>query len=129
MGEGRESTWCGAFLVDDAPYSANLDFVSTNITALPTFNVYALAPATTAHVCTYACPGNEEICAEVSLDENGQIRFAVTACPNTIGPDQAQSLLRSCFRGPKPLGFRMRPGVYQRMRKMLSAGDAWIPRG
>lgn len=109
--------------------STKVNLVSTNITALPTFDVYTLAPETAAHVCTYACPRGEEIRAEVTIDENGQIRFAVTARPDWCTPEQAQSMLRSCFRGPKPIGCKMRPGVYQRLRKMLSAGDAWMPRG
>jgi hypothetical protein len=103
--------------------------MQTQPAALPTFDVYTLAPETAAHCCSYACPRGEEICAEVTVDENGQIRFAVTARPGWCTPEQAQSMLRACFRGPRPLGFTMRPGVYRRLRQMLAAGDAWMPRG
>jgi hypothetical protein len=98
--------------------------------ALPTFDVYTLAPETAAHVCTYACPRGEEIRAEVSVDENGQIRFAVTARPADVTPEQAQSWLRASLRSPsKPLGFHMRPGLWSRLRKQLAAGEVWMPRG
>lgn len=106
-----------------------MNTASATHTALPTFDVYTLAPATEAHWCTYQCSRGEEIRAEVTLDEDGQILFAVTARPADVSPALALSMLRSAFRGPKPLGFAMRPGVYRRLRQMLSTGDAWMPRG
>ena len=100
----------------------------TAATAFPTFDVYTLAHETTAHWCSYACPKGEEIRAEVVVDDNGQLTFRVTARPADCSPAQALSMLRACFRGPRPLGFAMRPGVYQRLRRQLSTGDVWMPR-